>query len=101
MYMEMKKSLRMIKLLVAGLIIFSVGIIVGIYYRNGSATIPNGCHYEQVQCITAPCDPILVCPSPTLPPFDEGVACTMDAKICPDGSAVGRVAPDCEFSPCP
>lgn len=28
------------------------------------------------------------------------VACTMDAKICPDGSSVGRVAPSCEFAPC-
>jgi len=27
--------------------------------------------------------------------------CTMDAKICPDGSSVGRVPPDCNFSPCP
>src|SRR3989344_8438479 len=31
----------------------------------------------------------------------EGVACTMEAKICPDGSAVGRVAPTCEFAACP
>ena len=30
-----------------------------------------------------------------------GVACTMDAKICPDGSAVGRQGPNCEFAPCP
>jgi len=29
------------------------------------------------------------------------VACTKEAKLCPDGSAVGRVAPDCEFAPCP
>jgi hypothetical protein len=29
------------------------------------------------------------------------VACTMDAKICPDGSAVGRVGPHCEFAACP
>jgi hypothetical protein len=29
------------------------------------------------------------------------VACTMDAKACPDGSYVGRIAPDCEFEPCP
>jgi len=29
------------------------------------------------------------------------VACTEEAKICPDGSAVGRVLPDCEFAPCP
>ena len=32
---------------------------------------------------------------------DEMVFCTMDAKECPDGSYVGRVAPDCEFAPCP
>jgi len=32
---------------------------------------------------------------------NEPVACTMDAKICPDGTSVGRVAPDCEFAPCP
>lgn len=36
-----------------------------------------------------------------LPRVNEPVACTMDAKICPDGSAVGRTAPNCEFSPCP
>lgn len=32
---------------------------------------------------------------------DNQVSCTMEAKICPDGSAVGRTGPDCEFSPCP
>ena len=36
-----------------------------------------------------------------LPPEEELVACTMDAKLCPDGSAVGRVGPDCAFAPCP
>ncbi|OGI19333.1 MAG: hypothetical protein A3J06_01260 [Candidatus Moranbacteria bacterium RIFCSPLOWO2_02_FULL_48_19] len=29
------------------------------------------------------------------------VGCTMEAKICPDGSAVGRSEPLCEFAPCP
>ncbi|PIP55521.1 MAG: hypothetical protein CO183_00815 [Candidatus Zambryskibacteria bacterium CG_4_9_14_3_um_filter_42_9] len=29
------------------------------------------------------------------------VACTMEAKICPDGSAVGRTGPNCEFATCP
>lgn len=29
------------------------------------------------------------------------VACTMEAKICPDGTAVGRTGPNCEFAPCP
>lgn len=27
-------------------------------------------------------------------------ACTMEAKICPDGTSVGRTGPRCEFSPC-
>jgi len=29
------------------------------------------------------------------------VACTQEAKICPDGSAVGREGPNCEFVACP
>jgi hypothetical protein len=32
---------------------------------------------------------------------EQPKACTQEAKLCPDGSAVGRVAPNCEFSPCP
>ena len=31
----------------------------------------------------------------------QDVACTMDAKICPDGSSVGREGPSCEFAACP
>jgi hypothetical protein len=30
-----------------------------------------------------------------------GQACTMEAKLCPDGSAVGRTGPNCEFAACP
>jgi len=29
------------------------------------------------------------------------VACTTEAKICPDGSSVGRTGPNCEFAECP
>lgn len=32
---------------------------------------------------------------------NEQVACTMEAKICPDGSSVGRSGPKCEFAECP
>ena len=32
---------------------------------------------------------------------NQPIACTADAKICPDGTAVGRVGPNCEFAPCP
>lgn len=31
----------------------------------------------------------------------QPIACTMEAKICPDGSAVGRTGPNCEFAECP
>ena len=29
------------------------------------------------------------------------ISCTADAKLCPDGSAVGRTGPNCEFAACP
>lgn len=32
-------------------------------------------------------------------PFDG--QCTAEAKICPDGTAVGRTGPNCEFAECP
>ncbi len=28
-------------------------------------------------------------------------ACTQEAKLCPDGSSVGRTGPNCEFAQCP
>ncbi len=32
---------------------------------------------------------------------DDEVACTMEARECPDGSFVGRTGPNCEFAACP
>ncbi|MDO8739962.1 MAG: hypothetical protein Q7J54_00115 [Candidatus Woesearchaeota archaeon] len=32
---------------------------------------------------------------------ENPVACTQEAKICPDGSSVGRTGPNCEFTKCP
>lgn len=32
---------------------------------------------------------------------NNGVMCTMEAKMCPDGSYVGRSGPQCEFAACP
>jgi len=31
----------------------------------------------------------------------QNIGCTQEAKICPDGSAVGRTGPNCEFAACP
>lgn len=43
---------------------------------------------------------------PKMPLIDDNknnnlVACTLEAKICPDGTAVGRSGPNCEFQACP
>ena len=32
---------------------------------------------------------------------NKPIACTGEAKICPDGSEVGRTQPNCDFAPCP
>jgi len=42
---------------------------------------------------------MLGCTQQTLPA--NNTACTEEAKICPDGSVVGRTGPNCEFAPCP
>jgi hypothetical protein len=34
-------------------------------------------------------------------PVPTQKACTLEAKVCPDGSSVGRTGPNCEFAPCP
>lgn len=41
-----------------------------------------------------------ITPAPP-PPGRGGVACTQDAKVCPDGSYVSRQPPTCDFAPCP
>ncbi|MEM9336865.1 MAG: hypothetical protein AAGA35_03355 [Patescibacteria group bacterium] len=35
------------------------------------------------------------------PSEPELIACTADARICPDGSGVGREGPQCQFAACP
>ncbi|TAK05219.1 hypothetical protein EPO33_04570 [Patescibacteria group bacterium] len=35
------------------------------------------------------------------PPGQAPARCTQEAKLCPDGSAVGRTGPNCAFAPCP
>ncbi len=42
---------------------------------------------------------VLVVPARIMP--QSPVACTAEAKLCPDGSYVGRTGPTCAFSPCP
>ncbi len=36
----------------------------------------------------------------TTPPGGDAVACTQEAKVCPDGTSVGRTGANCAFAPC-
>jgi hypothetical protein len=65
------------KQLIAGIVIILVLGIAGFVYRN-ALEHPAG----QVATTT------------------PQTACTQEAKMCPDGSAVGRTGPNCEFAKC-
>lgn len=52
-------------------------------------------------CILAAVAALVAALRPGSPRTDDGVVCTADAKLCPDGSYVGRTGPRCEFAPCP
>jgi hypothetical protein len=68
---------------------------------------PNDPGYEEITSQIINTFSFLSIPSvtpsstPSKNPTEEPVFCTMDAKLCPDGSSVGRVGPNCEFAPCP
>lgn len=49
---------------------------------------------------TEPNQKTLPAPAPPETPKKE-VMCPQDAKMCPDGSFVGRIAPKCQYAPCP
>jgi len=66
-----------------------------------NGTESNGCWTANVAAQVAFAPPFTPSPTPSPSPSPSPVACTTEAKICPDGSAVGRTGPDCEFAPCP
>jgi len=86
---------------------------IPVLYCGISHTCPSGytcghCTGAIVPGQPAP-DPNKVCscyPTDSEPftspsPSNEGVFCTQEAKLCPDGSYVGRQGPNCDFAPCP
>lgn len=79
-----KTSSNKSKFLIAGIfIILFIAGIVGAYFmgqNSGNQSAQNL--------------------SPT--PIEDQVACTQEAKLCPDGvTSVGRTGPKCEFASCP
>ncbi|HEX7017543.1 MAG TPA: hypothetical protein VF209_01390, partial [Patescibacteria group bacterium] len=80
-------SSHTLKIAVVGLLILLPIVAAGGYYFGLSAT-KNNISSE---------NPVVE----ASPSSEEGVVCTLDAKICPDGSSVGRTGPNCEFAECP
>ncbi len=52
-------------------------------------------------CLLSACTPVPSTTGGNGSNSSNAVACTMEAKICPDGSYVGRQGPNCEFALCP
>ena len=67
-------------------VILGVGVYVASMNKSSKPTVPSAQNS--------------ITPSPTVSE-DEAVFCTQDVMRCPDGSYVGRVAPNCEFAACP
>jgi len=72
-------------------LIFGVFVLLFGYFSLNSNKIPK---YPVGKI---PITPILT-PTPT---GSDKTFCTLDAKQCPDGTYVGRIAPECEFAKCP
>ena len=89
----MSKQQGLVETLVA-VIVLAVGLVgLYLYYQNTSHQKPNAPAVETSE------------PKPQSSPdtiaTDSGIICTQEAKLCPDGSYVGRTGPKCEFALCP
>lgn len=107
------------KKIILVLIILILGIAAG-YYLGAEQKYEKGVKINSFEECVAAGYPVLgsyplQCTAPdgrnfirqtnypiNLPPQNNTpTACTMEAKLCPDGSYVGRSGPNCEFAPCP
>lgn len=82
------------------LCLFVLLVVIIIFTRadiqNTDVVADPGAPVEQIDPSSMDLDTV-----PEDPEVVEPVVCTMDAKLCPDGSAVGRTGPNCEFAACP
>lgn len=84
---SMKENVRL-AIAVGGIFLLGLAFAAGYFFGAGSRS-------KSVSVAVLP-------ESSSLPSTEpQEVVCTMDAKLCPDGSFVGRVGPNCEFTECP
>ena len=97
------KYLRVIIAVLVGLLLIVGGVLIWNNFKTASIKDFNSCQdagYPIRESYPA------VCALPNGKAFTQdisgdGVACTMEARLCPDGSSVGRSGPNCEFAACP
>jgi hypothetical protein len=100
-------------ILIALVVLFGIAYI-GVYYLLNQQLNKLTHANKQTQTIPTQIPSPTILPSPTaIPPetsispssspssSQQQVACTLEAKQCPDGSFVGRQGPNCEFAACP
>lgn len=74
----------------------------GTYMAKLFKTTPYSCpSIPGVSCTTVMPAPVQVGTLTVTVGGQTSTMCTSDAKVCPDGSYVGRAGPSCEFSACP
>lgn len=56
-------------------------------FGGGSYCARPGCYYQQVQCVTTPCNPVLVCPTQSPPPFGRAPAINSVTATWPTNGA--------------
>ena len=97
--MQQKSTLAWISIIcIVALAALIAGYLLG---SNRPHTIPATTPFPQASLNPTTLPATLVPSSSPVPEDQDGVMCTMDVKLCPDGSAVGRSGPNCEFTPCP
>ncbi len=71
--------------------IIAIIIVVGVWYAWSHPVVPYKGEKVTLQSIVMP----------LVKNHTVEIGCTMEAKICSDGSSVGRQGPMCEFEKCP
>ena len=85
----------------------TISFYLGSYYEQTKILIKNTPPITPFQNIEKT-KPILLTPKTNKMTPDQSIkkeptriACSMIAKLCPDGSYVARTGPNCDFTPCP
>ena len=83
---------------------YVVSVTTDLAKNSGTVTYEDG-HIQEIKNFSFTTDEkgdvVSLTIAGVINPPAGSVACTQEAKLCPDGSAVGRTGPNCEFASCP